>query len=94
MGLEYVNRCGDRYYLLQGKTKTGKPKYYASRKCNGVAVDRMPEGFEFYEHPAQGLVSVRRIRPSQILASEHRQLGNLDARTGGHQIFPGGYTGR
>lgn len=26
VGLEYVNRRGDRYFILQGKTKTGKPK--------------------------------------------------------------------
>ena len=43
MPFEYVNRCGDRYYLLQGKTKTGKPKYYASKKAEGVPVEQMPE---------------------------------------------------
>ena len=87
MGIEYVNRCGDRYYLLEGKTKTGKPKYYASRKCTGVAVDKMPEGFEFYEHPEQGLVSVRRIRPSQIQASERRQLEAWTLELAGTRFF-------
>ena len=28
MGVTYVNRMGKTYYLLEGKTKTGKPKYY------------------------------------------------------------------
>ncbi len=37
MSIEYVNRRGDKYYLLQGKTKTGKPKYYVSRKPDGVS---------------------------------------------------------
>jgi hypothetical protein len=27
MPVEYVNRCSEPYFLLQGKTKTGKPKY-------------------------------------------------------------------
>jgi hypothetical protein len=31
MTIEHVNRRGDRYYVLQGKTKTGKPKFYCSK---------------------------------------------------------------
>ena len=26
--VQHVNRKGDRYYLHQGRTKTGKPKYF------------------------------------------------------------------
>ena len=70
MGLEYVNRRGDRYYILQGVTKTGKPKYYCSRKPEGVPVDELPDDFEVYENPGTKMVSVRKKIPSQILPSE------------------------
>ena len=92
MGLEYVNRCGDRYYLLQGKTKTGKPKYYVSRKCNGEPVDKMPEGFEFYEHPEQGLVSVPgfgRLRSRPVSASNSKH-GPRPCR---HPVLQGAHSG-
>lgn len=30
--MEYVNRKGDRFHIFQGKTKAGKPKYFASKR--------------------------------------------------------------
>jgi len=30
--ITYINRKKETYYLLIGKTKTGKPKYYFSKK--------------------------------------------------------------
>lgn len=87
MGMEYVNRRGDRYYLLQGKTKTGKPKYYASRKPDGVAVEQMPAGFEFYESPQGGLVSVRKVRPTNVLPLEREQLKIWTRELAGTEYF-------
>lgn len=77
MSLEHVNRRGDRYYVLQGRTKTGKPKYYCSRKPEGERVDRLPEGYEVRESPDTGIVTVRKIRPSRILAAERELLVRL-----------------
>jgi hypothetical protein len=74
MPIEYTNRKGDRYFLCQGTTKTGKPKYYASKRISGVCVQSMPEGYEFYEEPGGGIVSVRKIRASRILPSERDNL--------------------
>jgi hypothetical protein len=76
MPIEYVNRKGDRYFLLQGKTKTGKPKYYAARRP-GLFADEMPEGYEFYEHPEQAIVSVRKIPTTAITAQEREALTAL-----------------
>jgi hypothetical protein len=84
--IEYVNRLGETYYLLQGTTKTGKPKYYVSRKTKGTPADKMPEGFEFYENPERGLVSLRKIRPSPILPIE-RQTIEREARRAGIEYF-------
>lgn len=85
--MEYVNRRGERYYLLEGKTKTGKPKYYASRKPGGVPVERMPEGYEVYEHPERGLVSVRKIRPSKVLPVERERLTRWVRELAGMEYF-------
>ena len=70
MPLEYTNRKGDRYYVLQGRTKTGKPKFYCSRKPDGTRIDELPAGFEIYEHPQSAVVTVRKVRPSRLLPSE------------------------
>jgi hypothetical protein len=80
MQSEYVNRKGDRYYLFQGKTKTGKPKYFASKRATsekGVLVDRLPEDREIFENPSNATVTVRRRKPSQVLPSERDLVDRL-----------------
>ncbi|MEX2140041.1 MAG: hypothetical protein WD894_12320 [Pirellulales bacterium] len=74
MPIEYENRRGDRYYVLEGRTKTGKPKYYCSKKAQGVRVERMPDGFEIYENPRDAVVVIRRVRTSPILPIEKEML--------------------
>lgn len=77
MSLEHVNRQGDRYYVLQGRTKTGKPKFYCSRKAEGNRVDQLPEGYEIHESPSNAVVTIRKIRPSRILAAERELVEGL-----------------
>lgn len=71
---QHTNRSGDVYTLFQGTTKTGKPKYFVSRKdsANGTPITEIPEGFEIYENP-NAIVSVRRI-PKQVILYEERDL--------------------
>ena len=71
MPIQYENRKGQTYYLHQGTTKTGKPKYFFSMKSEGSLVDRIPDGFEIYENP-DARVFLRRIRPQIITADEIR----------------------
>jgi hypothetical protein len=87
MAIEYVNRKGDRYFLCQGKTKTGKPKYYVSRRLSGEPVEEMPEGYELFEHPEQGLVFVRKIRPTRILPEERDKLMAWTRELAGSEYF-------
>lgn len=87
MSLEYVNRQGDSYFVLQGTTKTGKPKYYASRKKQGTLVDQMPDGFEFYENPERGVVTVRKRRETQIRPEERTFLEDQTRQLGGTEFF-------
>lgn len=76
MNLEYVNRCGDRYFVLQGRTKSGKPRYYCARRASatGAPIDRLPEGYEIHERPEDAMVVVRKVRPSRIRSFEREQV--------------------
>src|SRR5437762_982221 len=69
MPITYTNRRGVTFYLCQSTTKTGKPRYYFAREPRGSPVERVPEGFRISES-ANGLVSLERDRPSQILPAE------------------------
>ena len=51
MSIQYTNRLGQIYYLCQGITKTGKPKYFFSTKTDGNRVKMIPDDFEIYENP-------------------------------------------
>jgi hypothetical protein len=86
--VQHVNRRGETYYLLVGKTKTGKPKYYVSKKPQGTPAPAIPEGYEIHESPANGLVHVRKIRPTRVLAAEREQASvSVRALTGIELFF-------
>jgi hypothetical protein len=67
-----TNAKGKTYYLHQGTTKTGKPKYYFSMESNGALAESIPEGFEIYENP-NAQVFLRRI-PPKIITDEERKI--------------------
>lgn len=80
MTLEYRNRKGDVYYAFQGLTKTGKPKYFASKQVKsdkGERLDTMPSDYEFAENPSDGGVTLRRIKPSRVLPQERDLVSKL-----------------
>jgi hypothetical protein len=85
--LQYENRMGDVYYLQEGKTRTGKPKYYTGRKLTGTPLSAMPEGHEFYERPETAQVVVRKIPPSSITEFERRQAEDIVRRASGLKHF-------
>lgn len=62
MVLTHTNRKGDTYYLHEGLTRKGNPKYFFSRQRDGRLLERIPQGYEIYENP-NGLVFLRRARP-------------------------------
>ena len=68
MTVQYTNRTGKTYYLCEGKTKTGKPRYFFSLQQNGKgdSVEHVPEGYEIYEHPGNAQVFLRKKRPKVI----------------------------
>lgn len=60
--LRYTNRFGDVYYLHEGRTKTGKPRYFVAKKVGEGALTVMPEGWSFTES-INAVVSVTRGKP-------------------------------
>lgn len=68
MTVTYTNRRGKTYYLHQGKTSKGNPKYHFAQVAEGDLVDAVPPGYEIYENP-NGQVFLRRI-PAQIITDE------------------------
>ena len=69
MAVSYANRKGRKYYLHQGLTKTGKPRYYFSRDENGMLVNDIPEEYEISES-INGIVSLVKKRPKRINTTE------------------------
>lgn len=70
--IEYINRRGRIHYLHEGKTKTGKPKYFFSMKLPENPVTAIPEGYEIYENP-NAQVFLRKI-PPQIITPEEIKI--------------------
>ncbi|HEX9369962.1 MAG TPA: hypothetical protein VF897_03120 [Roseiflexaceae bacterium] len=79
MPFTYTNRRGEIYYLCQSTTRTGKPRYYFARSPKDAPVEQVPEGFRISES-ANGLVSIERDRPSQILPAEVAAVEAVIAR--------------
>ena len=72
MPITHVNAKEKTYYLHQGTTKTGKPKYHFSPKSEGNLVEAIPQGYEIYEHP-NAQVFLRQIQP-KIITDAERQM--------------------
>ncbi len=88
MAITYQNRRGDTYHLLVGKTKTGKPKYYVSKKSGENTVDILPDGYEIYESPENAQVHVRKIRSTAILPFERELVvAGVQKATGRSHFF-------
>jgi hypothetical protein len=70
MAVTHTNRKKDTYFLMQGETKTGKPKYYFTRTNGANAVTQVPEGYEIYEKPESAQVFLRKVMPTLITSRE------------------------
>jgi hypothetical protein len=68
MTVTHTNRKGKTYYLHQGKTKLGNPKYFFALRDEGDLVETIPSGYEVYEN-ANAQVFLRRTT-AQIITDE------------------------
>jgi hypothetical protein len=87
VGEVYINRRKETYYLHEGTTKTGKKRYYCSRKPAGATVESMPAGYQWRENPADGIVTVRKIRPHRIAPFERELLEEAIAKLARLEVF-------
>lgn len=69
MSISHANRKLKTYYLHEGKTKTGKLRYFFSPKAEGNLVEAVPDGYEIYENP-NGQVFLRKIADQLITDEE------------------------
>ncbi len=69
MVVTHVNRKRDTYLLHQGKTKTGKAKFFFSKETEGCVLDAIPEGYEIYENP-NAQVFLRKKSPQIVTNGE------------------------
>lgn len=86
--MEYTNRKGQRYFLYEGRTKNGKPKYFASRKetsDRGVPLEDLPADYEIAEHPSSAVVSIRKVQPTRITDAEVKFLQAAAAEFTGYE---------
>ncbi|MBF0449229.1 MAG: hypothetical protein HQK75_00855 [Candidatus Magnetomorum sp.] len=74
MIVTHINKRKQKYYLHQGTTKTGKPKYHFSMKDNGNLMEKIPEGYEIYEHPSNAQVFLRKKQPKIITDIESKLI--------------------
>jgi hypothetical protein len=69
--IAYTNRKGQKYFLFQVKTKTGKARYVFRRNIEGQGkpVFKIPSGHEIAES-VNGIVSLRKAVESPLRAEE------------------------
>ena len=72
--VEYINRRKEKHYLKEANTKTGKKRYYVVKNLSKYSIEELlyeiPAGFEFYEHPRDAMVVLRRIPTYNINDTE------------------------
>lgn len=69
MPVTYTNRKAKTYFLCQGITKTGKPRYYFTPDPKESLLVEIPDGYQIQES-VNGIVSLVRIQPSLISSED------------------------
>ncbi|MBB6005429.1 hypothetical protein [Arcicella rosea] len=74
MLLEYINRKKESHFFISKMTKNGKERFYVvkdkSKYPKLELLIELPKGFEFYEHPEDAKVVLRKILKSVVLQDE------------------------
>jgi hypothetical protein len=79
MPVTYTNRKGIPFYLCQGATKTGKPRYFFAREVKGEPVEQIPAGYTITES-VNGIVSLSKTQASQLREGEINDVKAAVAR--------------
>jgi hypothetical protein len=73
MPISHTNRKGQTFFLRQGITKTGKPRYFFSKTAAPDALEQIPAGHHI-EESVNGVVSLVKDRKQLILPEEIQVL--------------------
>ena len=85
MPITYINRQRDIHYFKGVKTKRGKYRYYVTKKITANLLEKLPEGFEIYEHPENAKVVLRKklftlSRMKKLILSKRRLTNILPSK--------------
>lgn len=69
MPISHTNRKGQTFFLCQGITRTGKPRYFFSKTVRPDALEQIPAGYQI-EESVNGVVSLVKDRKQLILPEE------------------------
>jgi hypothetical protein len=69
MAVTHINRKRQTYFLHEGKTKTGKAKFFFSKDSKGILLAAIPDGYEIYENP-NAQVFLRKKTPQLVTDEE------------------------
>jgi hypothetical protein len=86
MGIEHVNRKGERYFLQSTTGRGGSPRYSFTRKIKGTPVTTIPEGYCVYESPEDAQVFLHKVETEAVLPLE-KQLVIGALRNAGLEHF-------
>lgn len=85
--VSYENRSGVTYYLHEGKTKTGKPRYFFAKTIGEGALCKIPDDFEVSES-INAVVSLRRKVPGTAVVPA-ADVRTVEAALGRHPHLSG-----
>jgi hypothetical protein len=80
----YMSRTGDIFLLQVSGGKNGS--YSFTRKLKRKPVPQIPDGYEVYEHPETGHVTIRKCRPSDIHPEEKTMLEEIIRKERGGRL--------
>ncbi|CAK0780249.1 Integrase [Gammaproteobacteria bacterium] len=69
MPISYTNRKGRTYFLCEGTTKSGKPRYFFSRDLQDTLLEKIPDGYVIQES-VNGIVSLAKSQPMLLTSAE------------------------
>ncbi len=80
MPLSYQNRYQQVFYFKKVSTTRGFYRYYTTKEPSSDCVEQIPEGYEIYEHPENGLAFMRKKMISHISSDEIETIERAVAR--------------
>lgn len=66
MATGFTSSKGKTFFLKSRQTKKGNTTYYLTKTADKDCLDKVPEGYEVFEHYEMGMLYVRKIKPRKF----------------------------